>query len=155
MKENKQSVQFPKFDSFVCYDQSVSVLHEGVLYRATIRFDGMGDIDDDDIHNPDQSVTGCDDEEFRKLLKAREAWFKNEWWYGWIEVTATFNRYKLTSTASVSGIEVNYPGSRNEYLSEAASELMDELITEVNNELEDMREMLNNRSILTTPREES
>jgi len=128
MVADKEAVQLPKFNSYVCHDESVSVSHEGVMYQATIRFDEDSHIDDDDVHNPDQAVTGCDDDQLKKLLEAREAWFKDEWWYGWIEVTATFNGYKLKSTASVSRVEVNYPGSRNEYLSEAATELLSNIL---------------------------
>lgn len=150
MVADKEAVQFPKFNSYVCHDESVSFSHEGVMYQATIRYDEDSHIDDDDVHNPDKAVTGCDDDQFKKLLEAREAWFKDEWWYGWIEVTSTFNGYKLKSTASVSRVEVNYPGSRNEYLSEAATELLSNLITEVDDELNDiikclMREMLKRR----------
>jgi hypothetical protein len=77
---------------------------------------------------------------------ARKAWFKDEWWYGWIQVTAFLNGYRLKSWDCLSRIEVNYPDSINDYLSEVATDLLTGLIVQVNDEIDDMREMLEKRT---------
>ena len=145
MQVSKQRMIFPQFNSFICSGDSVTVKREGITYRATIEFDDHYHIDDDDCHNPDQTATGCDDEQFKKLLKAREAWFNNEWWYGWMKVTASLNGYELKSFDSLSGLEINYPESRNDYLSEVATELLMATILSVNDEIKHLRDMLNDR----------
>jgi hypothetical protein len=46
----------------------------------------------------------------------------------------------------LSRIEVNYPDSINDYLSEVATDLLTGLIVQVNDEIDDMREMLEKRT---------
>lgn len=112
------------FDSFACILDSLTVNLGGIDYTATIHFDGDYNIDDDDCHNEDQTVTGCDDEQFEKLLAARQAWFDDEWCYIFIVVEAMKGGIDLDVHASLSGIEMNYPGSDNAYLTETANELL-------------------------------
>ena len=118
-----------KFDSFVCMGDSISVDHDGFTISARIEFDDQYTIDDDDAHNVDQSVTGCDDEQQETLLKNRRAWMENEWWYGGVVLSVSKNDIMLDEhAASLWGIEINYPTSDNGYLTDVANELLSEAL---------------------------
>jgi len=99
-------------------------------------------VDDDDVHNTDQSVTGCNDEQFAALLKSREAWFKNEWFYCGIVLSVSKNGVLVDDHAtSLWGIECNYPVDRsivlpNSYLTEVANELLPQAIEQAETETE-------------------
>ena len=95
-------------------------------YTAFIVYDHDYNIDDDDVHNPDQSVTGCDDDQQEKLLIARRAWFNNEWFYCGI-ILKHPEGYQVDS---LWGIEANYPGSDNSYLTEVATEMLNEVFSD-------------------------
>jgi hypothetical protein len=118
-----------KFDSFVCMGDSISVDHDGFTITARIEYDDQYKIDDDDVHNVDQSVTGCDEEQYQTLLKNRQAWMENEWWYGGVVLSVSKNDIVLDDhAASLWGIEVNYPTSDNGYLTDVANELLSEAL---------------------------
>ena len=51
------------FDSYVCDGDTITTEHDGIEYTAMIAQDMDASIDDDDCHNPDQSVTECNDEQ--------------------------------------------------------------------------------------------
>ena len=128
------------FDKFACIGESISAEYQGIELTARIVFDSDYKIDDDDFHNPDQSVTGCNDEQFAKLLEARQAWFDDDWFYCGIVISASKNGVELTDhAASLWGIECNYPDSDNDYLRDVCNQLADEAIEEANNALDDMR----------------
>lgn len=139
-------MKFPKFDDYVCPGDSVSFEYNGVTYTTRIVFDEDYHIDDDDCHNTDQSVTGCSDEHFKHLLKARNAWFNDEWFYGGVVISAELGGWSSDYLASLWGIEVNYPRSDgetdNSYLSEVADELLEEAITQAEKELRELKEMI-------------
>lgn len=118
-----------KFDNYSCVGDSIECQIEGFTFMARIVFDETHSIDDDDWHNPDQSVTGCDEDEQKKLLAAREAWFNDEWFYCGIVLTASKAGVDLDQyAAALWGIECNYPDSDNSYLSDVANELLPEAI---------------------------
>lgn len=117
------------FDEYVCCYDTISVEIDGYEITARIEFDEDYKIDDDDCHNPDQSVTGCNDEQFDKLLAAREAWFRDEWFYCSVILSISKNGIELDdNAASLSGIECNYPDSDNSHLTEVANELLPEAL---------------------------
>ena len=118
------------FHDYVCVGDSITCEIGGLVFRATILEDEGRDIDDDDCHNPDQAVTGCNDEQQKKLLAARISWFTGKWSFCGISIsvedpngTALFE-----PAASLWGIECNYPGSDNKYLVEVAIELLPEAV---------------------------
>lgn len=129
------------FDSFVCVGDSISLEIGNVEYKAVIHFDECRNIDDDDCHKPDQSVTGCNDEQFAGLLKARKAWFNNEWFYCGIVVTAYKAGIELCSE-SLWGIEANYPDGDNSYLNEVANDLLSEVAGQIDGYILQMVEKL-------------
>ena len=119
------------FDAYVCVGDSITCSVDGVDYTARIEFDLDYQIDDDDCHNPDQSVTGCNDEQFARLLDARKAWHDNEWFYCAVIISAAKNGITLDDYAAcLGGIECNYPGFEgdNSYLLEVANDMLPEAI---------------------------
>jgi hypothetical protein len=120
-----------KFDSYVCHQDIITAEVEGLTMVATIEYDQDSHINDDDCHNTDQTVTGCDDAQQEKLLEARKAWFHDEWFYCGI-VLSIYKRGICLSThaASLWSIEANYPNTDNSYLTEVANDLLQEAIEE-------------------------
>lgn len=137
-----------KFEKYVCNGDSITLKSNGITFEARIEHDSDSNIDDDDIHNIDQLVTGCNEEQQERLLAAREAWSKNEWFYCGIVLTATIDGIELNSTESLWAIEANYPNSENNYLDEVANDLLAEIMESVSNELEDLKTKIN--SILSS-----
>jgi len=117
------------FAAFACAGDTITAELEGFTVTARLVFDQDHQIDDDDCHNPDQMVTGCDDEQFSKLLAARAAWFADEWFYVGVVLSVSRAGVVLDKhAASLWGIECNYPGGDNSYLTEVANELLTEAI---------------------------
>jgi hypothetical protein len=118
-----------KFDIFACEGDSIECEREGFTVIARIERDCDYHIDHDDGHNPNQSVTGCDDAQQAKLLEARQLWLENEWFYCGIVLDVYFNDIPVSeNAASLWGIECNYPGADNSYLQTEANELLEEAI---------------------------
>ena len=123
------------FDKYACVDDSIRVEINGIRYAATIEFDHDTHINDDDTHNIDQAVTGCNEEQQAKLLEARNAWVNNKWFYCGIVLSAAKAGVDLDISASSWGIECNYPGSDNSYLLETANELLEDAIQQAEENL--------------------
>ena len=132
-----------KFDTYACVNDSITASIDGIDYTATIHHDTEHHINDDDHHDENQDVTGCDDEQFAKLLKCRQAWFDDEWSYCGIIVTASKGGIELEISESLWGLEMNYPDSDNAYLTEEANNLLEQAIDLAPGALETMLETLN------------
>lgn len=118
-----------KFDRYVCEGDTIETEKDGYTITARIVHDPDHGIDDDDVHNPDQSVTGCDDAQQEALMSARQAWLGDEWFYCGIVLSVSRNGHLIDEhAASLWGIEANYPGSDNSYLTEVANELLAEAL---------------------------
>jgi hypothetical protein len=121
----------PKFDSHVVPGDSITIEKDGRTYVARIEFDQDTHIDDTDMYNEDQAVTGCTDEEFVKLLAARKAWLNDEWIYVGVIVELvceTCGQARSDSSAALWGVEANYTdGDDNAYLTEIANDLISEV----------------------------
>ena len=117
-----------KFDAFVCQDDSITVDVDGFTATARIEYDETYNIDDDDCHNTDQTITGCNDKQFKELLSNRQAWFNDEWFYCGVVISVSRNGIKLTDWDALWGIEANYPTGNNDYLTEVANELLSDAI---------------------------
>lgn len=123
------------FDDYVMVGDRIYAEIDGFSIAARIEYDQDLRIDDDDSHNADQSVTGCNEEQQAKLLKARDAWVKDEWFYCGVILSVCKNGVSLDKhAASLWGIEANYPKDcsstdrPNGYLMEVANELLDEAL---------------------------
>lgn len=120
------------FNKYACRGDSISTQVGPLTIEARIVYDEDYKIDDDDCHNVDQSVTGCDDEQQKRLLKARQAWFSDEWFYAGVVLSVKFDEILIDDHfASLWGIEVNYPDSDNSYLLEVANELLAENLDKI------------------------
>ncbi|MEQ8300907.1 MAG: hypothetical protein RH945_10235 [Hyphomonas sp.] len=128
-----------RFDRYVCEGDSIACEIGG--FRVTARI-----VRDDCMDAPDQRQDGfwpslyINDPGFigpgnnfrERLAKAQaeaeavmEAWRRDEWFYCGIVLAIECEGVELDSTqASLWGIEANYPGSDNAYLSEVAGELL-------------------------------
>ena len=125
-----KSYRFGKsFDKCACVGDALEVEIDGFEIVARIEHDEQSDIDDDDAHNVDQSVTGCDDDQQEKLLAARKAWSNDEWSYCGIVLSVEKAGILLDKyAASLWGLELNYPDTDNSYLTEVANDLIDEAL---------------------------
>ena len=132
------------FDSYVCDGDTISVEHEGFRFTARIERDQFAGIDDDDSHNIDQSVTGCNDHQQARLLAAREAWKRDEWFYCGVTLHAEHLATGATwdSLGSLWRIEANYPESNNTYLTEVANELLVEAVDTLKGKLLELSRVL-------------
>lgn len=118
-----------KFNSYVCTGDSIACSVDGFTVTARVQHDNDYQIDDDDMHNIDQEVTGCNEEQQEKLLAARKAWFNDEWFYCGIVLKVEKNGITLEDYAgSLWGMEANYPDSNNSHLFEAANEMLPEAL---------------------------
>ena len=132
-----------KFDSYVCIGDTITCEVEGFTLVACIEHDVTHHIDDDDCHNIDQEVTGCDAAQQKKLIEARKAYFADDWFYCGVVISVSRNGVGISEhAASLWGIECNYPGSNNAYLSEVASELIDDALSCARDSLNAMRAAL-------------
>jgi hypothetical protein len=129
------------FDNFVCEGETITCEVDGYAVTAKVVRDVDRDIDDDDCHNPDQSVTGCNAEQQARLLANRKAYNRDEWWYCGIVLSVSRNGIELSDhAASLWGIEANYPDPNplehgyqsdhtcNSYLRDVANELLPEAL---------------------------
>lgn len=126
-----------KFKSYVCVGDTISFTSNGIAFKAEIVHDDTHHINDDDCHSADITVTGCNPEQQKTVLAAREAWFNDQWFYCGVWVTASIEGHEL-DFSSLWGIEANYPGSDNGYLTEVANELLEEMLPRLRNSLDDM-----------------
>jgi len=112
-----------KFDQFVCEGDTITCEKDGFDVAARIERDTDANID---YGNPD---TVCSEKQHTKLLEARAAWLNDKWFYCGIVLSISLNGFELdTNTASLWGVEANYPDSNNGYLTEVANDLLDEAV---------------------------
>lgn len=133
--------RFPnQFSSFVCAGDSLQVKIDGITYTARIEPDPFADIDDDDCHNLDQSITGCNEYQQRRLINAREAYKRDEWFYCGITLHARHDATGANwdSLESPWRIEANYPDSYNTYLTEVANELLASAVEQVQDKIREL-----------------
>jgi hypothetical protein len=117
------------FDAYACDGDAIECQADGFDIVARIVYDDAYGIDDDDSHNVNQEVTGCNDSQQVALLAARDAWAKSEWFYCGVVLAVAKNDVMLDKHAvSLWGIECNYPSGNNSYLTEIANELLPEAV---------------------------
>lgn len=120
-----------KFGNYVCEGDTITATKNGLTYTAKIKRDETYGIDDDDSHNIDQKVTGCNSRQQKKLLAARKAWFNDEWFFCGIVISVYTELGVLLDdhAASLWGMEANYPTGKknpNSYLTDTANDLFNE-----------------------------
>lgn len=144
-EDRKASLSFTEsFPQYACFEDYIETKHGLFTLRATLKYDIDYHINYDDVHNPDQEVTGCDEKQQARLMQAREAWFNNEWCYCGVVLSAEYNGVPVSDHyASLWAIEMNYPDTDNSHLLEVANELLPEALEEAQKELQELRQKLN------------
>jgi|TARA_R110000823_G_scaffold64711_8_gene151884 hypothetical protein len=103
------------FDKYVCVGDSVSVDVNGFTVEARLEHDPDTHLDDYDCYDD----------------AARKAWLNDDWFFGSVVLAVLKNDVVLDEhAASLSGVDVNFPGSDNSYLTDVANELLDEALVE-------------------------
>lgn len=103
----------PNFNSYAMAGDFIAWESEGYTIRATLH-------NDTDTH-----VQGFDCYSQEEI----QAWKNDEWFYVGVVLSVSYNGIKLEDhAASLWGIDCNFPGGTNAYLSECALELQDEAI---------------------------
>ena len=128
---------FPKFDTFACVEDSVSIEVGPLTVTASLYRDEDYRIDDDDVHSERRAAYDSD-ETYARAMEAREAWMRDEWFYGMIVLSVSIRDHTvLGSGPALSGIEVNYPhGYRpNDYLSGFADDMVHDALIEAGDAL--------------------
>lgn len=116
-----------KFRDHICIGDRITTTVGSYRITARIRRDLDYDIDHDDVHNPKVHPANEFPKIHRQIMEAREAYDRDEWWYGVLILSVSFNGVELDDYAVVlGGLEINYPGSNNEHITEAANELLRE-----------------------------
>jgi hypothetical protein len=124
------------FKSCVCPGDTLQTEIDGIVFTARIDHDPFAGIDD--IHNPDQEVTGCNDEQQALLMAARSAYNRDEWFYCGIVLSACHRSSGATweSLESLWRIEANYPDGCNTYLTEIANQLLASAVEQVQEKIQ-------------------
>tara|TARA_R110000787_G_scaffold262586_1_gene368187 strand:- start:109 stop:585 length:477 start_codon:yes stop_codon:yes gene_type:complete len=128
-----------RFDPYVCEGDSIACEIDGFRITARIVRDDCPDRPDQrqdgfwpSLYINDPGFIGPGNNFRERLAKAQaeaeavmEAWRKDEWFYCGIVLAIECEGVELEPhAASLWGIEANYPGSDNAYLSEVADELL-------------------------------
>lgn len=131
------------FDSFVCEGDCISCEAGGLRVVARIVRDDCPDAPDErqdgfwpSEHIGDPGFIGPGPNWRQRLAEAKataeaimEAWRKDEWFYCGIVLSVSREEIVLCEhAASLWGVEANYPGSDNSYLTEVANELLPEAL---------------------------
>jgi hypothetical protein len=107
--------KFPKFDSFVCSGDRRTVNVGPFTVAAVIHYDTETRPTDFDCYLPEQV----------------EAWNRDEWAFVGVVLSVFVDDVCIVEhAASLWGIDCNFPGSDNDYISECADDLLPEAIAE-------------------------
>ena len=128
-----------RFSPFVCPADTITCKATCFTVTARIVPDDCPDAPDQrqdgfwpSLYINDPGFIGPGPNHRERLAKAKaeaeavmEAWRKGDWFYCGIVLSVTLEGVTLAEhAASIWGIEANYPGSDNTYLTEAADELL-------------------------------
>ncbi len=134
------------FSGYAYIEDTIETTAGKIIVVAKILRDEDTTIDDDYYS---QDMTGCTDEQQAEIERVRDAWYSNEWFYCGIVLSVYYEnehtRIELHDhAASLWGIECNYPGSDNSYLTEVANDMLSEAIEEGQIALDSLRNVINN-----------
>jgi len=134
-----------RFQSFVCEGDSIACETEGFEIVARIVRDDCPDAPDErqdgfwpSEYIGDPGFIGPGPNWRQRLAEARakaeaimKAWRNDEWFYCGVVLSVSREGVTLAEhAASLWGVEANYPGSDNSYLTEVANELLPEALAE-------------------------
>ena len=102
-----------KFPSFACVGDTIHTSVNGFDVTARIEFDGDSRVDDADCYD----------------YASESAWQNGDWFYCGIVLSVSRKGVLIDEhAASVWGVEANFPGGNNSYLTDVANELLPEAI---------------------------
>lgn len=132
-----------RFDSFVCAGDTITCTVDGFTVMAAIVLDDCPDAPDQrqdgfwpSLYINDPGFIGPGNNFRERFAKAQteaeavmESWRKGDWFYCGIVLSVSLEGVTLDDhTASLWGVEANYPGSDNAYLTEVANDLLPEAL---------------------------
>jgi hypothetical protein len=132
-----------RFGSFVCAGDTITCEVDGFTVMAAIVLDDCPDAPDKrqegfwpSLYINDPGFIGPGPNHRERLAKAKtaadaimEAWRKGDWFYCGIVLSVSLEGIELARrAASLWGVEANYPGSDNAYLTEVADGLLSEAL---------------------------
>lgn len=131
-----------KFKPFVCAGDSITAEIDGFEIIARIEYDNDAGAPDNHDAGFWPNITDKDSAGYMGMVSQKEwkaahdkaqavmnAWKKDEWFYVGVILTVRKNGVTLDEhAASLWGVECNYPGSDNSYLTETANELLDDAL---------------------------
>ena len=132
-----------RFCSFVCAGDTITCEADGFTVMAQIVLDDCADAPDQrqdgfwpSLYINDPGFIGPGNGFRERFAKAQaeaeavmEGWRKGDWFYCGIVLSVSLESVTLdTHAASLWGVEANYPGSDNTYLTEAANDLVPEAL---------------------------
>lgn len=100
------------FDRFAWYGDKIEVDIAGVTYRATLEPDTDSRVEDTDNYSPEHV----------------EAWKRDEWFFVGVVLTAWVDFTELARGPGLWACEMNFPGSDNSNLTEAANDMLADMI---------------------------
>jgi hypothetical protein len=127
---------FKAFDKYTCDGDTRECEIDGFTLKATIVRDEVADAPDEmddgfwpskDKHAAGYVLPENFDVQQAQAERAMDAWHKDEWWYVGIVVKAYKEDVELAHE-SLWGIDCNYPGSDNSYLTDVANDLASEAV---------------------------
>lgn len=141
--------KFPKFDKYVCDGDTVTLTVDGFDCTARLYRDDCGDAPDERDcgfwPSLDPKSAGYIGPKSPRTLRRHhakaqaimDAWKRDEWHYYGVAVTVSRHGVELIGQYEHAcwGIEGNYPGGDNSYLSKVADELLDEALTSAREKL--------------------
>jgi len=132
-----------RFATFVCAGDTITCEVDGFIIMAAIVQDDCPDAPDQrndgfwpSLYKDAPGFIGPGNGFRERFAKAQaeaeaviEAWRKGDWFYCGIVLSVTLEGVTLdTHAASLWGVEANYPGLDNVYLTEVASDLLPEAL---------------------------
>jgi len=132
-----------RFGSFVCAGDTITCEADGFTIMAAIVLDDCADAPDQrqdgfwpSLYKDAPGFIGPGNGFRERFAKAQaeaeavmEGWRKGDWFYCGIVLSVSLEGVTLdTQAASLWGIEANYPGSDNAYLTEVANDLLPEAL---------------------------
>lgn len=145
------------FPSFVCVGDTITSDVDGFTITARIHRDETPDapdqrqdgfwpslyIDAPGFIGPGNQFRQRFDDAQAKAEAIMQAWRDGEWFYCGIVLSVQVDEIDIDqNAASLWGIEANYPGADNAYLTEVANELLDEALANAKAVREKMLRML-------------
>ena len=103
----------PSFNSYAMAGDFIEWMHEGYKIKATLHDDTCTRVNDYECYSQEEI----------------QAWKNDEWFYVGVVLSVSYKGIKLEDhAASLWGIDCNFPGGNNAYLSECALEMQEEAI---------------------------